>query len=403
MPITLVALAAALAAAGPAFEERVVAGGGAGDFMEVRHAVLRGTSFEIGKKLAEIAKERFGSGPSASRDRTVTRAQREFLARNWPAQLERMRGVAAFHAGDPDDDATDYSSLPYLLGPPGGCSVFFVPPSRMKGGAGVLSRNYDFTTGTIDGRAASKDAPACTSRPIVLETHPTGGAFSSIAVVSYDLLGAAIDGINSEGLAVALLADDEVTSRFTTEPTREPAVGLCEIEVPRFLLDTCATAKEARAALLATRQYYSFVPCHYIVADRHGDSFVFEWSPVRNRAHVIDGGGAPQISTNFMLHLHPPAKGLPEESAPYGNFARYAAIAASIGGREPLGLDDIRDSAARVAAREKAGPDRPAGRTLWHALYFPEARKVEIDFYLGEGGDDGRGRRSGYVEFALRE
>jgi hypothetical protein len=45
-------------------------------------------------------------------------------------------------------------------------------------------------------------------------------------------------------------------------------------------------------------------------------------------------------------------------------------------------------------------------RTLWHALYYPEARRVEIDFYLGEEADPVapqgvKIRRSGYQAFAL--
>ena len=36
---------------------------GAQHFMNVRHITLRGTNFEIGKKLAEIAQERHGATP----------------------------------------------------------------------------------------------------------------------------------------------------------------------------------------------------------------------------------------------------------------------------------------------------------------------------------------------------
>jgi hypothetical protein len=36
---------------------------------------------------------------------------------------------------------------------------------------------------------------------------------------------------------------------------------------------------------------------------------------------------------------------------------------------------------------------------MWHAVYVPEERSVEIDFYLG---DDGGIRRSGYRRFSLQ-
>jgi hypothetical protein len=46
------------------------------------------------------------------------------------------------------------------------------------------------------------------------------------------------------------------------------------------------------------------------------------------------------------------------------------------------------------------------GRTLWHALYYPEEGRAEIDFYLGEGAERGVSgvgsiRRSGYLTFSL--
>ncbi|MCP3918994.1 MAG: hypothetical protein GY711_25905 [bacterium] len=65
-------------------------------------------------------------------------------------------------------------------------------------------------------------------------------------------------------------------------------------------------------------------------------------------------------------------------------------------------LDFVRESSACVAANGAAG-DGPwaPGRTLWHALYFPEERRVEVDFYLGETPDGGQ-RRSAYLSFSLR-
>ena len=53
-------------------------------------------------------------------------------------------------------------------------------------------------------------------------------------------------------------------------------------------------------------------------------------------------------------------------------------------------------------------PSWPPGRTLWHALYYPEKRKVQISFYLGDETDTAgagkvRIRRSEYVEFALQK
>ncbi len=34
--------------------------------------------------------------------------------------------------------------------------------------------------------------------------------------------------------------------------------------MPRMLLDTCATVEDAQEALLMTKQYYAFLPQHYL-------------------------------------------------------------------------------------------------------------------------------------------
>src|SRR5688572_21666160 len=63
--------------------DRIIAGG-PDDALEVRHLVLRGTNEEIGRALAEIAKERYGVRLTA-RDPVEVRAQCEFLERNAPS------------------------------------------------------------------------------------------------------------------------------------------------------------------------------------------------------------------------------------------------------------------------------------------------------------------------------
>ncbi len=61
--------------------------------------------------------------------------------------------------------------------------------------------------------------------------------------------------------------------------TGMPRVGLAEQQVVRYLLDTCASAEEAKEALLLAKHYYFFTPCHFMVADRSGAAFVWEHSP----------------------------------------------------------------------------------------------------------------------------
>ena len=94
-------------------EDRVIAGGPTKS-LEVRHLVLRGTNQQIGKALAEIAKERYGTRLERAKDPMRQRAMREFLARNYPILLDRMRGVAEAYGKSVDDDAWDFTGLGFI-------------------------------------------------------------------------------------------------------------------------------------------------------------------------------------------------------------------------------------------------------------------------------------------------
>jgi len=62
--------------------ENVIAGG-PDKFAQVRRVVLRGSNFEIGRKIGELAK-RDGISMRPSKDTILNRAQREYLVKNYP-------------------------------------------------------------------------------------------------------------------------------------------------------------------------------------------------------------------------------------------------------------------------------------------------------------------------------
>jgi hypothetical protein len=403
------------------FKERIVAGGPE-DFMLVKHLVLRGSNFAIGQRLAEIAKQEHGVVLSPSdadrltgQDRLKLRVLKQYYYRHFPIHHTRMQGVAAFHGMSSGDDPIDFSGVFYNLGYPessgpgdGGCSVVFFPPQSTATGTGIMSRNYDFTTGTLDGRTPAPGKLGATSRPYVMELYPDQG-YASLAVCSYDLVGGAIDGVNSAGLCVALLADDESASTQPIEPAMGVEVGLYELNIPRFLLDTCGSCEEARAMLLTAKHYYSFVPVHYIIADRHGNSFVWEYSYSNNKEYVVDGAGLPQVVTNHPLYKWKGAELPVLEEAKLDSYERYQTLTRKIQSNSgKCSLDFIKETTALVAANlsDAPPPGRASFRTLWHALYYPEDRKAEVDFYLGDRPDPARPgqtqiARSGYTEFQL--
>jgi penicillin V acylase-like amidase (Ntn superfamily) len=58
-----------------------------------------------------------------------------------------------------------------------------------------------------------------------------------------------LDGINSEGLVVAILAEEESGNKVGREPGDE--AGMHELMGMRYLLDNCKNVEEAKEALLS--------------------------------------------------------------------------------------------------------------------------------------------------------
>jgi len=219
------------------------------------------------------------------------------------------------------------------------------------------------------------------------------------------------------------MADEEAIGelgpRLEVHPGSAHVVGVHELQVMRLLLDTCATVQEAKDALLTSKQYYSFIPCHYIIADQAGNSFIYENSTGRNAQFVIEGGGKPQVVTNFQVYKHPTADQQPHGALTLENnaFWRYHTLIDRIAGHQGLfSPEDLKEnndcvnifnlfeeistdpSQSSIAASVQA-------RTLWHSLYDQQGRSVEFSFYLGEESQTGgkrRERRSDYMKFVLR-
>ena len=380
-----------------------VIAGGPKDFLEARHLVLRGSHAEIGTALATLARDRLHVKPARSGDLLRTRAQRHYFERNYPIHFERMQGVAIAFGQKVEDDTRNFAGLSYPPQGRPGCSVVHLPASVTAEGKSIVSRNYDFTTGTLRGTRPGPGEEPCTARPFLLEMHPERG-YASLAMHAYDLLGGTIDGINAAGLTVAILADDELMQKFPMEGAQTITAGLGVLQTARLLLDTCATVEEAKVALLQNKHYYEFIPVHYLVADRHGNSFVWEYSHAHNREYIITNPGQPLVTTNFSLHRYlengkPPSAEKAKKICP-----RYCTLAEHLATGEKVTVTQLKQTHASVDAVRPLGPNGLGGRTLWHALYFPEERKVQLSFYLRDAVDQSGKttiQRSEYREFTL--
>lgn len=371
----------------------VIAGGRPRDFTTARWVDAVGDDRSIGRTLAEAAHAAHGAlaFPRPVPDPFIEAVRREWFRDVYPALSARSHGVAAAFGVDPDRHDLDLTLLgTYRLA--AGCSVVQHPGSATRDGNELLGRNFDFPTaryGEIVGRPFRLDDRPLGADPWVVRTSPDHG-YASVTVGIMDVLGA-MDGINEAGLAVALLADNE-------SPRDEPAtsqVGLSEQQVVRYLLDTCATAAEARRALLIAKHYYTFVPCHFVVADAAGDAFVWEHSAGRNREHTVRPGtpDEPLACTNHLLNADPVV------STPRGD-ARTPAMA-DVAGDSRRRLDVLRDSCGNQGAIDEdalrqqlaqvafTAPDAGT-RTLWTATYDLTARSLSVSFFLHDEGATSR-------------
>lgn len=219
-------------------DERIVAGGGDGDDLVVHHLVLRGSNRSIGRHLGELVRARYGVPELPVADPA-------------PCPRERLRASAAF-----------------------------VPPSTAGAGHPLVSRTSE-SAGPV-GRLRPGEPPSA-GQPYVIELHPDEG-YPSIAVCAYDLQGAALDGVNAEGLVAVAIGDLGAAAR--------PPGGPGALQVVRWLLDRCASAAEARRAILAGDVEPSGPPARWLVADRHGLAFLLEVS-ADGALRWTDAGGRP--------------------------------------------------------------------------------------------------------------
>ena len=357
--------------------EEIVGGGEDGDFCTVRHLTLTGDQESIGSLLAQIGERNHGIRPQITPDPTATRARRRWRSNFYPELDARARGIARYWGVDVDDEQFDTAMLRFGF-PEAGCSVAWIPSERSTSGSPLISRNFDFTTQTLSalqGKSAAPNEPILAGQPYVIETYPDEG-HATLIVCLFDLVSGAVDGMNDAGLVAALLADNESQGM---EPTFSPQAGLGEHEICRYLLETCATVDEAVEALRVAKQYYEFVPCHYLVADRTGRSFVWEFGAAHNREHIIWADG-PQVVTNHLLHRYATLGDLPIEPGNGLTYDRARRLSAAIDQPGKLDAERLKDLHACVRIEDSGTPVR----TLWHAVYDPGNLTLQIDFHLGD-------------------
>ncbi|MEW5952280.1 MAG: hypothetical protein AB1815_00755 [Bacillota bacterium] len=88
-----------------------------------------------------------------------------------------------------------------------------------------------------------------------------------------------------------------------------------------------AYAGDCRCLWNGHKHFYALAPVHLLVADRHGYSFVWEYSHAHNREYIIEGNDSPLVVTNFLLHRYQCSADIPRVSADKGCFYnRYRTL-----------------------------------------------------------------------------
>lgn len=201
------------------------------------------------------------------------RACADVVREIYPPLLEEYRGYADAQ-GRPWEDVLPHFSLNHPSGEAGGCSSL---AWRSAEGHVMVARNYDFLRSQRS-RHLLRAGPA--------------GALATLGT-NASLIGGRYDGVNQAGLFVALhLVQAEMPARL--------APGLPFHLVPRILLETCATARQAVALLLDLPVLHAF---NYLLADAGGFAVV-EAHPSAKR--VREGDNWLAVTNHFQ---HPDMQG----------------------------------------------------------------------------------------------
>jgi hypothetical protein len=370
-----------------------IVAGGPGDFMTVRHLTVSGSQAEIGRALAEEARDHYGWRPVPA-DPTVNRARRTWFERHWPQHHARMAGAAEV-AGDGDFHLDGLTGLPVGSG----CSATWCAPSATTDGHGMVGRNYDFFTvgmqqlfALMSGETGPEHEPPGAARPYVVTSVPDDGPATTI--VTMNELDGCMEGINEHGLAVVLLIADAENSNPPVPAG--PQVGLSSVQLPRFVLDTCANVEEAKQALLAAKQYDHGVPLHYLIADASGRAFVWEHTH-GGVEHIIEADGESLCVTNHPLHRPAVSPRDDEETMFTHQRLRTLSERTKSG---PMSLPLLRDALDEVRVDARKAGSYPL-RTLWRTVFDLDDRTMSTHFYLGDTAE-GELRYSTETVFGLR-
>lgn len=355
-------------------------------YQEIRHIVLRGTNYEIGKAIGDIAQEWLHiKKPLIFKRKLFGEANREYRLRNNPLLEERLLGVAQSYHLAPN--TLLLNELLYDLFPVA-CAVTSFPALSSKDGHAFVVHNFDWQPGSwtdLYGGPKAADQHGICSRNFVMELYPTDGGYASLCTGGMDLLNGIFGGINSEGLFVSVLVDQQSPKNPHVEDL-ETSCGFTPQVLIRLILDTCATVEEAKTELLLNKLIFSFVGVHFLIVDATGTSVICEIDPKFFQWHFTDNGTDPQVMTNHAVYQYSDTAKFPVSTDPYSSFNRYKKLNALI--KQHAGSfsrEDAYKAMESVFGRGSPDKSRIQFRTFWNETFDLNDKTLKVQFYLKDG------------------
>lgn len=302
--------------------------------------VAKGSHYQIGLQTARQAASLIGPKHDYGPEHLAFAEQcRKLTLDIYPEIAEEFRGYADGLGLTEEDVVWHYS-----LGMTGGCSAIAV---RTATGM-VVGRNYDFYYWE--------------NRRHLINTKPDSG-FSHIGMHE-GLIGGRFDGLNDKGLFISFNG---------AGPHPEPASpGMSFHLIVRFLLEKCADAAEAKAALwmLPVKE-----PKSYLIVDRN-EAFVVEAHPDRREVRQMERDYL--IVTNHYVH---PAMTSYQPEWP-NSAARYKKLEESVPLLMNLDFQPVETMQRLLADHEAPTCGHQDGMaTFWSCVADMENR--EIAYCLG--------------------
>jgi hypothetical protein len=373
--------------------------------VEWRHIVLKGNNTEIGMALGQIAQSDYGvKSLQRYADPIYGKARQEYMEWNCPPFSERMAGIAEAYGLSADNDTYDTTTLPYDAGSLA-CSIIYFPPETMVSGNALASRNTEWYLVPVDvylNMSDNSTGNAAASRDFIMEIYPDQG-YSTIAISMNDL-NSVMDGLNSEGLGIAMLEDISFVPGLTL-PAGARDCGVNNLQIARVILETCRTVEEAKIAFLNNKLFFTGIASHYMVYDSQGNSTIVEWNATSGNVIFTDGSpGKPNIMTNHPIYLYTKysLKDLPRESNlipyndPYDSFRRYITLSnfTNLSNSQEGRFTEIQAADALIAVSTNTviaaeGAMRPLPiNTIYHVLTDLTNKSMKVKFYLMNGPID---------------